>query len=205
MVPLQYNAEVLIIGKAILIAILGILVAFLVKIILRAGLDKFILRKIFKDKHTYSTLSTMNKVFTEVIQWIIIIWAINTSLIMLEFNFLSKALEFVIANIPQIAGFILIIVVGIIIARLVTARIKEQDIENANEIITLVDLIIIAAFFLTALEFVGVKATALVELYKVILYIIGVIIVLLIINPSFLEKHKKTKKTKGSTTKLLFF
>lgn len=194
MISLEYSAEVLLIGKAILIAILGVFLGFISKVIIKKIVDKNILKKIFKEPHTYDVVSVINSVFAEALQWIIIIGFLNHSLTMLGFNFLSIGLAYIITNIPRIAGFVLIISAGLIISKIITARIQEQDIENKNEITTLTELIIIAAFFLTSLEFIGITATALVELYKVILYIIGAILILILVKPGIFEK--KTKKSK---------
>ena len=204
MVEIQYSAEVLLIGKSILIAIIGILLAFIIKYIAGKAIDKGILKKLFKDAHTYETANMLNKVFVEALQWIIIVGFVNYSLTLLGFNFLTNALAYIISNIPTIAGFTLIIVAGLLISKLVTSRIKDQDIENKNEIVTFTEIVILAAFFLSALEFIGITATALVELYKVILYIVGVILVILIINPKMLQKEK-SKKKKNSYTKMFSF
>jgi len=203
MVSLQYNQEIILIGKAVLIAILGVFIAFIVKYLVRTSIDKGILKKLFKEAHMYETSSLINKIFTEALQWIIIIGFFNYSLTLLNFNFLSDALVYVIANVPKISIFLFIIVAGIFLSKLITSRINEQDIENKNEIIALTELVIIAGAILTSFEFIGITATALVELYKVILYVIGVVIVLLIINPKFFEKSKQTKKKK-STVKMFF-
>jgi len=211
MVSLQYNSEVWLIGKAILIAIIGIFVGFAAKHIIRKIVDKGVLKKVFKDAQTYETGTLINKIFTEALMWIIVIGFVNYSLTMLGFNFLTNALEYIITNIPKIAGFIFIILAGLLVSKIIIARIKEQEIENKNEITTLTELIVMAAFLLTALEFIGVKATALVELYKVILYIIGIILVLLLINPKFFDrlrdknKDKNKNKKENSTIKLFSF
>lgn len=194
MVSIQYSAEVLLVGKAILIAILGVLIGFISKYVVRKIIDKGVLKKIFKDASTYETSAVINNIFTAALMWIIIIGFFNYAITMLGFNFLTNALGYIIANIPKIAIFIIIVFGGFLVAKIVTARIKNQDIENKNEIVTLTELIILSAFLLTALEFIGVRATALIELYKVILYVIGVILVLLLINPKFFEKIKNKGK-----------
>jgi len=201
MVSIPYNEEVLLIGQAIIIAILGVFIGYTLKYLLRKGIDKMILKKIFKDAHTYESSVIINKVLTEAFQWIVIIGALNYSLTLLGFNFLSRALEYFISDIPRIAVFVFIVVAGVLIAKIITSRIREQDIENKNEIITLAELVIMAAFFLTALEYIGVKATALVVLYAAIVFVIAVIIVLIIINPKILKKSESKKQKKSSTTK----
>jgi len=195
MVLLDYSQQTLLVGKAVLIVILGIFVGFILKSILRRYIDSIFLKRVFsRDASVYETSSVINKVFTEVLQWVVIIYTLDYSLTLLNFNFLGGGIEYLTANLPEIVWFILIIVAGILISKLVTSKIKEQDIENRNEIISISELVILSAFFLTALEFIGIKATALLELYQVILYILGVIIVILIINPKLIKGQKKEKK-----------
>ena len=206
MVEVYANSEILLIAKAILIAVLGVFIGYILKYLLRKGIDTCILKKIFKeDASTYETSVTINRVFTEMIQWLIILAFLNHSLTILGFNFLSRAFEYIIADIPKIAIFVAIIAIGFLFSKLVVSRIRDREIENKTEIITLVEIIIIAAFLLTALEFIGVRATALIELYKVILYIIGILIVLFIIKPDIFKKPNKKKSKKQTESIKTFF
>ncbi len=106
---------------------------------------------------------------------------------------MSDFIEYIILDISRIIGFILIIAAGFLISKMVVSKVKNRDIKNENEIITLLEIIILAAFFLTALEFIGVKATALIELYKVILYMLGALIIILIIKPNIFKEYNKKK------------
>ena len=205
MIPLEaisQNTEALLIGKAILITVFGVLFGFIAKYLIRIAIDKGILRTLFKNASTYETASILNKIFTEVIQWVIIIGFLDYSLRLLGFEFLNKILGYVITNISLIIGFLLIIAIGVIVSKIVVTWIKKQEIAAKNEITLLAEILINAAFLLTAIEFIGVRATALLELYKVILYIIGIVIILLIIKPSLFEKQKKNKKNKKSLNRL---
>ena len=94
-IPLQ-NLEVILIGKALLIAVFGVFLGFIAKYIVRKTIDKVILKKLIKDASTYDTSALINKIFTEVIQWVIIIIFVNYSLTMLNFNFLANAISFII-------------------------------------------------------------------------------------------------------------
>ena len=118
------NQEVFLFAQAIIIAIIGVFLGVLAKYLIRTLFDKKILKKIFKDARMYETSSLINKVLAEVIQWIIIISALNYSLTMLGFNFLNKALIYILANIPRLSIFVVIILAGIFISRYITSRIK---------------------------------------------------------------------------------
>lgn len=179
------------IGNAVLISILGIFIGFVAKIILRKGVDSYFLKKIFKDPRTYETTVIINKIFTEAVQWLIIIGFINYSMKGLGFKFLEGTILYASSNMVLILGFIAIVVMGVLVSEFLASKINDHEMENKEEMKTLAQLVIVTAFVLTALEFVGIRATALTELYKVILYIIGALIVLFIVNPKFLKGKKK--------------
>ncbi len=186
------NANILLIAKALIIIALGVLIGYIFKFLIRDFINKLVLKKIFKrDISAYETAAMINKVFTEIIQWTIILLLLNYSLTMLNFDLLSRMFSFIIAEIPKIIFFLGIISAGLLIAKLVSTRIKNKDIEKKEEISFIIEIMIIAAFALTALEFIGIKATALVELFKVVLYTIAVIIILIIFKPNILKKNKK--------------
>ena len=185
------NLDFLQIGNAVFVSILGIFIGFIAKLLLRKGIDSYFLKKVFKNPRTYETTAIINKVFTEVVQWLIIIGFINYSMKGLGFRFLEGVIQYGSLNSIPIFGFIAIVVMGILVSEFIMSKINAQDIENKEEIKTLTQLVILTAFILTALEFIGIKATAITELYKVILYIIGAIVVIFILNPKFLKGKKK--------------
>jgi len=120
---------------------------------------------------------------------------VNYAFILLGFDLISKAFSYVLAEIPKISFFVLIILAGFLIAKLVAGQIKKRDLHKKEEIALVIEGIIITAFFLTGLEFIGIKATALVEMFKALLYVIAAAIIILIIKPDFFENQKKARKT----------
>ncbi|MDP1695399.1 MAG: hypothetical protein Q8L29_00605 [archaeon] len=190
------NPNILLIAKALIIIALSILIGYIGKFLLRKFIDKFILIRVFKkDLSAYEVAKIINKVFTEIIQWMIILLALNYSLVMFNFNLLTNIFSFIISEIPKIVLFLGIISAGLLIAKLITSRIKYKEISNAEEVSFAIEFVVISAFALTALEFIGIKATALIELFKVILYAIAVIIIILVFRPDMLKsKQKKANK-----------
>ncbi len=190
------NSNILLIAKALIIIALGILIGYIGKFLIRKFIDKFILKQIFKkDLSAYEVADVINKIFTEIIQWTVILLMLNYSLVMLNFNLLTSIFSFIISEIPKIVLFLGIISAGFLIAKLITTRIRAKDISNAEEVGFAIEFVIITAFALTALEFIGIKATALIELFKVILYAIAIIIIVLVFRPDMLKsKHKRPDK-----------
>ena len=189
-----FSRELILIGKAVFIIFAGLLVGLISKHVVRKIINRTILKTVFKeDASSYETARTINRIFAEVLQWLIFIGFFNYALIILNFNFLNKALSYVVSDIPRIIGFVLILAAGPLISKIIAARFKNKDFENKKEVTSLIEIIVISAFGLTALEFIGVKATALVELYKVILYIIGIVILFFILKIDMFQKRTKKK------------
>ncbi len=189
------NGNLLNLGKAIIYIVFGVLLGFITKSLLRKTVDNLILKKLFKkDINVYERSSLINKILTEIIQWMIIIVIINQALLLFEFNFISNAVYYIISEIPQMVIFIVIISVGIMISKIISSNIQKRDIEKKEEISLISELVILTAFVFSAFEFLGIKATALIELYKAILYLIVAIIIIFFIKYELFTKHKKKKK-----------
>ena len=189
------DSNILLIAKALFIIVIGVFAGYILKVLIKKLMDKLILKKIFKkDLSAYETSTIIVRIFAEIIQWTIILLLANYALVMLNFDLLSRVSSFIISEIPRISLFLGIIAAGLIISKLISSRIKNKGITNAEEISFVTELIIIAAFTLTALEFIGIKATALIELFKAILYAVVIILVILIIRPDILKSQPKPKK-----------
>jgi hypothetical protein len=111
--------------------------------------------------------------------------------VLLEFNLLSNIFSVILTKIPQIIIFIIIISAGIVLSKMISTIISKKKIGKKEEISSIVEIIIIVGFVLTALEYVGVKATALLELYKAIIYVIAIMVAILIIRPEIFYKSKE--------------
>ena len=191
----MYGETFFTLGRAVLLAFAGVVIGFLLKFYLRRLIDKGILKKTIKDGSLYDTSSLFNKIFTSLLQWLIILIFLDRAFLILGYNFFSGALTYLVQNGSAIVGFILISGAGILLSKIISSVIKKRDIDHKWEIVTIAEIIIVSAFILTAFEFIGIKATALIELYKVILYIMGALILILIINPKMLQQQTKPKKS----------
>ncbi len=174
--------------EAAIIVIGGIIISFLIKHLIRKSINKFILKKVFKkDINLYETSILITKITTEILQWLLILIFINYAVTILGFSISSNLFSYIKKEIPKITIFIIIILVGVIISKIVASSIKRSNIENNEKISLLAEIIIDTAFILSALEYTGIKATAILETFKVVLYVLGAIIIILIIKPELLK------------------
>lgn len=191
---LTQNQNLIVIGRALVLILIGIFLGFVTKHLLRKFVDIFFLKRFFRrDINVYEASFKILKIITELIQWVIIIILVNYSLLSFEFNVISDITRLVIQEMPNIIIFGVILSVGIILSKIISSNIKKRDIDKKEEIGLIVEIIIVSAFILAAFEYVGIKATAITELYKVILYVVGAIIVVLFIKYELFSKKSKKR------------
>jgi len=189
---LSNGPEIIEISKAVLAITLGVLIGFILKKSVYKIIDSFLLKKIFKkDLSAYETSSIMNRILTEIIQWSIILLAFHYALVIIQIDLFTNIFMLATAELPRILIFILIIFIGILFSKVSATWIKSKNIKNKEEISTILELVISTAFILSSLEYVGVKATALIELFKVILYTLAVLIIILIVKPELIIRKAK--------------
>ena len=165
--------------KVAVLIVAGLLIGICGKIALRKYLQKRFLKKVLQNEPSvYNHVNFLIKLVTEAIQWIAIVVFFNYGLIQLDIFFLNAVLSYIAKNAYTILLFITIVVIGIILSKVAATKIKEKEIHNAEQIGLIVEFVLLFAFILTGFEFIGVKATALSDLYRVVLYVVGAIIVI---------------------------
>ena len=116
-------------------------------------------------------------------------------------EFTTKLIEDAILTSPKYILALLIILCGFYISRIIRERSKDYNFEFKNRMLIVIDFIVHMTFVFTALYSIGVNMLFFLEFYKVILWIIGAIVVLVIsmtigipLGISIYEKMKKEKK-----------
>lgn len=116
-------------------------------------------------------------------------------------EFTTKLVEDIIKISPKYIVAILIILCGFYVSRVIRERSKDYDFEFKNMVLLVIDFIVHMTFIFTALYSVGVNVVFFMEFYKVILWVIGTILALVIsmtigipLGISVYDKMKKEKK-----------
>ena len=116
-------------------------------------------------------------------------------------DFTTKLIEDVIRASPKYVLALLIILCGFYVSRIIKEKSKDYSFEFKNRMLLVIDFIVHMTFIFTALYSIGVNMLFFLEFYKVILWIIGAIIVLIIsmtigipLGISIYEKMKKEKR-----------
>lgn len=183
-----------------LLIISGVLLASIVIIVLTRFFNRII--KLFELYPESRGVLNLSLKFVSWFSGLIIFlifsrWAFRTW----GLEFTTKLIEDVIKGSPKYILALLIILCGFYISRIIRERSKDYNFEFKNRMLLGIDFIIHMTFIFTALYSIGVNMLFFLEFYKVILWIIGAIIVLVIsmtigipLGISIYEKMKKEKK-----------
>ena len=115
-------------------------------------------------------------------------------------EFTLMIVEDVIRASPKYILALLIILCGFYVSRIIRERSKDYNFEFKSSMLMVIDFIVHMTFIFTALYSIGVNVLFFIEFYKIILWIIGAIVALVIsmsigipLGISIYEKMKKAK------------
>ena len=188
-----------IIYPAVLI-ISGILLSTLVIIFLSR-----ISNKIIRFFELYPESKGILNISLKIISWFIgiIIFFIffRWALVLLNLEFTQMIIEGIITSLPKYILAVVILILGFYASRLIRERSKDYHFEFKERTLLVMDLIIHMTFIFTALYSIGINMIFFLEFYRVILWIIGAIVALVIsmtvgipLGMSIYDKMKKEKK-----------
>ena len=190
-----------------LLIISGVLLATVVIIFLTRFFNKII--KLFE---LYPESRGVLNISLKFVSWfaglIVFLLFVRWALKMWGLEFTTKLIEDIIGASPKYILALLIILCGFYISRIIRERSKDYNFEFKNRMLLVIDFIVHMTFIFTALYSIGVNMLFFVEFYKVILWIIGAIVVLVIsmtigipLGMSIYEKMQKEKKKSSNLRK----
>lgn len=125
-------------------------------------------------------------------RWALRIWGLE---------FTTNIVEGIILASPKYILALLIILCGFYVSRMIREKSKDYDFEFKNRMLLIIDFIVHMTFVFTALYSVGINMLFFLEFYKIILWVIGAIVVLVIsmtvgipLGMSIYEKMKNERK-----------
>ena len=146
-------------------------------------------------------LSISLKIICWFIGLIIFLIFLRWALIILNREFTKNFVENIITASPNYILAVVIIILGFYVSRLIREKSKDYQFEFKERMLLVMDLIIQMTFIFTALYSIGVNMVFFLEFYKVLLWIIGAIVALVIsmtigipLGMSIYEKMKKERK-----------
>lgn len=191
------NAEII---YPSLLIIAGIIASTAVIVFLTAVFKKFA-----KSFQLYPESKGILNMSLKFISWfagfVVFLVFLRLALRVWNLEFTTKLVEDIIKISPKYIVATLIILCGFYVSRVIRERSKDYDFEFKNRVLLVIDFIVHMTFIFTALYSIGINMVFFIEFYKVILWIIGAILALVVsmtigipLGISVYDKMKKEKK-----------
>jgi len=188
-----------IVYPAILI-ISGLLISTMILIFLTR-----ISNKITKLFDLYPESRGILKISLKIISWfiglIVFLIFLRWALVILNKEFTKNFVENIITSSPKYILAVVILTLGFYASRLIRERSKDYKFEFKERMLLGMDMIIHMTFIFTALYSIGVNMLFFLEFYKVLLWIVGAIVTLVIsmtigipLGLSINERMKKERR-----------
>ncbi len=185
----------------LLIAASGIFMAATILIFL-THFSKKVTRMLGFYPESRSILAISLKIISWFLCIIIFFVFLRLALKMLGLEFTKSIVESVIMASPKYILAVVLICLGSYVSRVIRERAKEYTFEAKERMLLILDLIIYMTFIFTAFYLVGIEIVFFLEFYKVILWIVGTIVALVIsmtigipLGMNIYEKMKKERRT----------
>lgn len=139
------------------------------------------------------------KIALKFISWfvgiVIFLLFLRLALRMVGLEFTMQFIEQFLNILPNYITAIIIILGGVYISRLIRERAKTNKFEFKQHLLLIMDFIVNMTFILTALLQIGIDITVFLELYKAILFVLGLTLSLIVgIPTAFVFYHKICKR-----------
>lgn len=183
--------------KSSLLIIAGLILAVTTIIFLLRKSNKT-LRRFQLYPESKSVLSISLSIISWIVGIVIFLIFLRLSLRIWGLEFTAGIIEGLIVNSPKYIIAIFIIVCGFYVSRIIKERIKDYEFDFKDKILVVVDFIIHMTFVFTAFYTIGLNITFFIEFYKVVLWIIGIIVAMILSIsigiPLGMEIHYKITK-----------
>lgn len=126
---------------------------------------------------------------------VIFLLFLRLALRMIGLDFTTQFIEQFLSILPRYVTAIIIVLSGAYISRLIRERTKTDNFKFKQHLLLIMDFIVNMTFILTALLHIGMDITVFLELYKVILSVLGLILAFIVGIPAgFILYHKLCKR-----------
>jgi hypothetical protein len=190
--------------KVLIIILVGFLVGFLVKLTILKLSEKTLY--IFVRKYhpkTYKSLVSLVQLVSNIVQWIIIFLFLFEALSVFQIYLLNEIVRLSVLFLPKLAIASIILIIGGLVASIISQKIKESDLIGKEIISTTFVFVFMFAVILSALEVIDIKLTPIQDLFRALVYSFGFAVALAIgisfglaLKPEIEKLIKKISKKK---------
>ncbi len=177
----------------VLFIVVGIVLSTVIVILLNR-----LVKKVLHYSQFYPESQGLVKYSLKFLVWfiwlVIVLLFITHALNLLRFDIISYLSTTLVLYTPKIIIAVILVLVGVFVSQVIRIRLNETDLQFKYYIGIVIEAITIITFGLTALEMLGVPITVFLELYKVILYTLGIMISLIVGIPIGISIYPKVNK-----------
>lgn len=145
------------------------------------------------------------KIALKFISWfvgiIVFLLFLRLALRMAGLEFTTQFIEQFLTILPNYITAIIIVLSGAYLSRLIRERSKTNTFEFKQHLLLIMDFIVNITFILAALQNIGINITVFLELYKVILFVLGLILAFIVGIPTALILYQRIYKKDSSRKK----
>ena len=189
----------------ILLIISGILLS-VISIILLDRFFKGIIRFFDLYPESKGILKVSLKIISRLVGLIVFLVLLRLALKIIGLDFTTAFVEQIINKAPKYIIALIIVLLGVYLSRLLREKSGAYEFEFKNQLLLFLDFMINMTFIMTAFAYVGINIEVFLEIYEVLLWIIGIIIALVVSMiigiPLATNLYKKTQKHSGIKRKV---
>ncbi|OIO62522.1 hypothetical protein COT48_02265 [Candidatus Woesearchaeota archaeon CG08_land_8_20_14_0_20_47_9] len=162
--------------SSILILITGVVIAHIAGWVVKKIIRFDALETWFEDRGIYFLSREIDVAswLAAIVKWFILIIFFVQALAVVNLDVLRTLGERAVFYSPVLIAALLIVVIGWLIVRSVRAKIVHSKMPYRRQVAAITEIILFYAVIVTAMETAGLKVTALVELMKIVLLVIGI-------------------------------
>jgi len=162
--------------SSILILITGVVIAHIAGWVVKKIIRFDALETWFEDRGIYFLSREIDVAswLAAIVKWFILIIFFVQALAVVNLDVLRTLGERAVFYSPVLIAALLIVVIGWLIVRSARAKIVHSKMPYRRQVAAITEIILFYAVIVTAMETAGLKVTALVELMKIVLLVIGI-------------------------------
>ena len=180
----------------ILLAILGVICGIVAYLVMNRISKKLIwFFQLYPESQLIINLAS--KFISGFVSIIIFLLFLRKGLLIAGLDFTSKFIEDTILILPKYLTAVIIIIFGKFAIKIMDNVVEKYDFEYKQEFLAIVNTILLIAFILTAFFMIGINVDIFSEIFKTIVFSLGMMIALIIGIPVGLRVYESGKMKEG--------
>lgn len=168
---ISYTIDYALLLKFLFILGIGILIAVLVKILIKKFSARLIYPQIRKSSiKSYRRTQSMINLTSSIIQWFIIFIFLMEAVSVFEISLMNQLIIRIGNFLPNLIVAFVIIIIGIIISNAISKKILDLDFNKSKLVAKIFEIFFISAVILSSLEVIGIELGPFRDIFRAGIY-----------------------------------